>query len=494
MVSLRNYLLCVCMILPANVFAQAQLIMQVDKTRIEQGDSIEVKLYGLDLRQSLDDISLESLNKDFGVVTEYNTEIVDDDARWPDKDVQLLRFKIYPRSIGELSLPSIKLGKVHSQAINLHVSPGSINNRPIIVNTSITTTRPWQRQQVLISVAIQTPELFASLESSPLKHSGTVTSEFIPATRTKIVSNGNSLSNLHVGWVFYPMRSGRQYIDLPPIQYHDSGRISRVYYLPPIDFDVRALPPYIPPTMPVGEVRIDTALKAENISLPDTLNYWTVTLSSDAIPSYGFPAILRQIASNTDTQFYPASTSRTSTPGLSGIQSRVEHQIPFKAQQTGRLKLPELTIQYFDPQTGRLQKLSYSPQSRWVISYTWRSILLLTVLIVLGLLTWYLYQQAARYYRFQKQRSRAIHYLRHAHDVFSFRAGLKIFAAAHGWPENISLSDWGKYWCNTYKSNQKINDLLFDFSCALYAENTTRDSARICAELFSNINHARRYS
>lgn len=473
------------------LFASAHLLLETDKSQLELGESLTVKLYGIGLQQSLDELDLKPLTQDFSIVSEYSATLIED-QRWPDEDVQFLRFKLYPKSTGTLSLPKLYLSNLHSEAMFIHVKQGMASGKAIAVEMQASTVSPWQQQQVIIKVTIRTPEIFATLETVQLPQSSTMDTVSLAVTSERKHEGAINVNELTIGWILYPLQHGAQTLELPPVNYSVSGRVVRRYFFPPLSLNVRELPPYIPPTMPVGTVNISSEFKAKGWQYPDEIQYWTVTLSGSTVPPFALPAILRHIKSNSAIQYYPASVTRTMDPDIAGIHGKVVYQIPFKALQSGLLSFPDIRFQYFDPDTGRLNNVSLITSKYWVVSKVFRILLGFGLLLILAFIARFLYLYVRQQYNVRASHMQAIQAMQQSADIISFRNAMKKFAQAEGWPANLTLTEWGRRWQDTFITNDTDNDLINTLSKLLYSNVTSHNSVQLCTDLYTSIKYAKR--
>ena len=492
-----RWLLCYVLLagLAQTALAQPLLQLQTDKTKLELGESLTVKLYGVGLLQTLDEVDLKPLLQDFAIVSEYNTTVVED-SRWPDEEVQYLRFTLYPRSVGDFTIPSLSLGDVrsrtaHGTVVQIQVVQGSVQGKPIEITTHLSTAKPWQRQQILFTVTVRTPELFATLHAAELPRQTNRDSLTLPVVNNRITTQAGEINEIKTGWVIYPNQSGKQLLEIPTIQYQVSGLTARTYYLPPISLDVRSLPPYLPPTIPVGEVKIDTSMASAGVQQPDLLQYFSLTLTSETVLPHSFPALIRQIQSDSRLQVYPATIERNTQADFAGVHSTVRYQVPFKVLKNGRYSLPDLQFQYFDPASGRLKNVNYPLNAHWALSRPLRYSLLLIFTVLVLSISYFLAQRIKRYLRYQAQRKHALQLIHAAKDAQHLRSAMRVLATAEAWPNNLSLTEWQRQWRATYRTDKAEASLFNQLSNQLYGGRDEENQADKMIQLKHVMIHAR---
>lgn len=472
-------------LLPFTAAGAPQLSLILNKTETQLGKPVRVEIAAVDAPQAITTLDLGPLRGAFGVVTEESISNVDD-PRWPGHAVQLLRLRLYPRRSGALVLPVLQFGAAHSKAQPISVSEGSVGGQPINVVTRLSTSAPWERQQIVLQLEITTPDLFASLEAADtFKAPGF---DIVPLARTneQRQSGAAKVAVLRLGWVLSAQTAGVHNIELPPIHYNLSGRAERTYYFSSTRVQVRALPPYIPPTLPVGKVSIDSNLSPAGLLAPGTLAYWTVTVDGETVTPRGLPPILRQVENNDRVRFLATHSERDMHVDADGAHSRVVHRIPFKPLASGRLALPELRLQYFDPDTGRLVRVQLLPPRPWVLSLLWRMVIG-AVLCLLAL--WFcsrLYAFSRRALTLRRERNAALAAIQQASDARALRHALEAVAHAEGFPTNLSLREWTRHWRARYHTGPGLDDLMTRLSRACYGKPTAKeDDTEIKAAFFA---------
>lgn len=233
-----------------------QLILYTDKSESVLGRPIRVDLYAVNLKTKISDINLSILKKDFGVVIDYaiNDTI---DKRWPNKKIQILKFKLYPRKTGSISIPSIASKNISSKEKIILVTKGE-TSLPVI---TLPKTPPYTQQQFIVHVEILSSNSTSRLSIDKKYEIDNFESIALPFERSK---NKEGLYKLKIGWALTAITSGQHNIYLPPIEYSVSGVSRKKFFLTSTSINIKALPSYLPPTIPVGKVSIQS-LSPKNI-------------------------------------------------------------------------------------------------------------------------------------------------------------------------------------------------------------------------------------
>ena len=484
-------LLIICLLLPVASIAGPQLVLVADKTELQLGRPIKLAVFAVDIAAQLSAINLRALNEDFGVTLEESSENVED-ARWPGASVQGLRLKLYPRHLGDITLPALHLGGLQSPPLRIHVTPGLTRgrdgDRPLRRDITLSTPQPWERQQLIIALTITSADPFATLRAEDsLKLAGF---EVFPLTNSasKVSQEGREYTVYRVAWALFPLIAGRHRISLPPVILRQSGRVTRIYYAPPQSIDVKALPPYIPPTMPVGQVSLSSRLSTTDLLSTDFLAYWQISISGTGVSQRWLPPVLRQLQSTARVHFMPTHSERQTAADIQGVQSTILHHIPFKALGSGWLELPVLRLQYFDPDSGRIVDVRHAPHSAFVLSLAWRLFLgTVTGLLALWLL-WSLWGKIRLLWQRRRKRRCALGQIAAATTMWELRQALAVVAEAEGWPGNLTLRDWGMRWRMQVTGSESMDLILQQLARACYAGEQAQDFSDYQSRLLAQLN------
>jgi hypothetical protein len=457
----------------------AGLHLLLTKTRVEYGKALRAELFlvGADSddqagRQPIDleQIDLAPVRERFGIVTRDDPDWVED-RRWPGEEVQRLRMRLYPLTTGKLTIPSLNLGGLQTKAQVIEVRPAAIDGHQITFHRHLSTTEPWQRQQVILWTEVSTPEAFVRLTvDEDWQPPGF---DLVPLPLTKHPSPTGQGNILGIGWLLFPLLPGEHHLDPPAIGYRVSGHIERRFYPGITTLQVKALPPYVPPTMPVGRPTLVSRVEPSGPLPTGSLAYWNLSLSSDALPPRRLPPIRGQIRgqgqSSDELTFLAEKVERTTTPDQQGIHGSLRLQYPFKPLRNGRLQLPELQLDWFDPETGRLQRLHHQAPRPWVYHQQGLWLLAAGLLLVVGWLLWRLIGLVTRSWRRRSAHRRLMAAMAQESSPYGLRLRLRQLAKLEGWTDNLSLQQWSLRWRHFYKVDDDFDEVIGRLSDSCYS-------------------------
>ena len=223
--------------------------------------------------------------------------------------------------------------------------------------------------------------------------------------------------------------------------------------------------------MPVGKIALTSALEKDGLLLPDTLYYWQIALTGNGVSPNWLPTVMQQIKSNDTLRFLPNEIQKKLAFTGDGLQSQVTHLVPFKATSNGRLSLPDLHIQFFNPRNGKIEDLQLKSQSSYALSTTWRVCLTSILCLILLLLVRILYQQLSHWLHRHRLRRHALQLIKTAKEVSDLRHALNLLSHAENWPANLTLREWAQRWQNRYRVDNSFASAMRQLSQACYQSN-----------------------
>ncbi len=329
------------------------------------------------------------------------------------------------------------------------------------VEAKLSSTNVWQRQQVILSVEATTTDEFARLETQALELSNFEVIE-LPYTTLNSETEKNKRT-IKVGWILFPLVAGRYEIELPKIYYRPSSGQRQKLKLPVKVLNVKVLPSYVPPTMPVGKVMIENSLesgKFGRLHTTKTLTNWNIKVITNGVLPQTMPPVLRQIKMNPALEILPETTLQSISKTFAGFENTAHYQLPIKALKSGKLSLPQLSIQYFDPQDNMLKKVNSQPPKHWALNRYLQLLLAMLVLMFILLALFKGYKKISAMVRKQKNIRQAKTKIKQAGNTTELRNALKHYAQVNGWQENSTLEQWLRNWQSQNGENNKIASVL----------------------------------
>ncbi len=329
----------------------------------------------------------------------------------------------------------------------------------------VSATQVWQRQQIVIEVSVKADDPFARLKADKLIVEGM-------QVKALPLRQDEKTQILSLRWQLYPHGSGKQQIQLPPIRYYLYGGTKAKWQVPVQTINVQALPPYIPPTLPVGQIEIESFIEPQGILAPGSLAYWHVSLQSKIVPTGQFPALLKQLHKSIDVDVLPAKVKANFDANTGEYQ--LDYLIPLKPKASGRLDLPDVYWHWFNPETARLEKQLYQPPRPWVLALWEKIALLMGAGIVFSLGFYWVIKKAITQIKRRISKHRAWMALQKESqkmDSNKIRKALSECARTHEWPEGLSTRQWLSYWEKCYGRNRLLEGYLHEYEAKRFAKN-----------------------
>ncbi len=417
----------------------SELTVLIPATEKQWGQYLRVTLRYRGSKK-LEDIDLQTWQ--ILAAISFENEYSDEDDH--GNPLQILQLRLQPRKTGRFQMPPLKLGKAYSQAVSINITAPVVNNAAIKLNRHISTDTPWQREAVIIRIQIQTPDYAAHIKLQAPQHPKFLSR--VLTTERHILAGGGY--RFDTGWILYPLESGLQTLDLPPVNYQIAGSNRRQFYLPVQKFQVKALPNYLPPTLPVGKLKISS----RPVSAPeDGEQQWQLDIRTAAIIPYGIAGL--------DTQLAVINGKKSSAIVISNTQQSAYNDPGDHSIYTAPLPdwlLPfgpplKLTLRFFDTTSGRLSEISHDLPRQWKMP-AWAWWLMATLLLIAGIITGRHLQPRIRQWHHQQKQQRRI---QHATDITQLRR----IILHNG--QYLNLSEWAKTDHQRKTVSQQLNYYCF---------------------------------
>ncbi len=421
--------------------SDSKLTVSISKTDKQWGQFLRVTLHYRG-PMMLEDIDLQTWRQ---------LMAVDVDDQYSDEDdngnpIQVLQLRLHPRATGNFQLPSLKLGTAQSQAIDINISPPVIKNLPVKVDWQISTLSPWQREAVLIRVQVHTDDYAAHIKLDTPEHKQFLSR--VLKTEHQILADGSHQFN--TGWVLYPIDSGLLEMDLPPVRYQIAGSDRRQFFLPLQKLQVKALPNYLPPTLPVGKLNVSSQTSHDK----EGNGKWLLSIKTDALIPYGVPELDTQLATISEQDIANVVIKYTRQSNYSDYADLSLYSSPMPNWLLPFGKDLKLRLRFFDTESGRLSEISHDLPRHWNMpTWAW------WMTVIAGLITGvFILRQRRSWILAQTSRLQLRYRLRSAENMRHMR---RIILDCGSY---ITLSEWDKNNRARKAAVHKLNRYCFSAS------------------------------
>jgi len=424
-------------VLIAQAVSAAELDIRADTREVELGRPIWLTLRSDQTTVSLKELDLSAWRDRVALPRDYDVELSEDNHS------QSARLRLYPLRRGRLDLPGLHFAHTTTEAMRFEIlparEPGS--GHPMDFRYRLSTHKPWQRQQVIVNCQLTLSDDYAVFRLSPHKLAG-IQVRALQKQQQRVEAGAPGETRYRLGWLLTPSRAGDFQVAFPPIEYVRDGVVVRRFFVPPVTLQVRALPSWLPGTIPVGTVRLTNYAAPHNMLSSGVLSRLHLGLQLDGVAPELIPDYAQQLRSNRNWRFYAAQTRTTNTLDADGLRQRVEYTIPLQPRSLGLWRLPALRLQYFDPATGSLETANLQGPLLLVVNGWIKSLLALLLLLLgvyLGRRLWRGWQRYWYRYRTYQQ---AMRQLTQSDSLPALRTIMQRMAQAEGWRSNLTYRQW----------------------------------------------------
>lgn len=322
----------------------------------------------------------------------------------------------------------------------------------------------WQREPVIVTLKVRTDDPFARLEVAEFKQLGFSIIPLRPSVAKLPNEDLSTHQTLIKQWAIFGFIAGKHTLKLPRIRFRPNhGRIQTLNILNPT-LQVKILPIYVPPTMSVGEINLNQDWNDGLLMTTHELIHWKISVIGKGVVKQTMPPLIRQVKSTDNYEIFPAKNTRKVTHEYSDknksdtIINELSYDIPIKVYQNGVVKLPIITVQYFDPKTGKLNRVQVKPP--FIIALNFWIQWLIVSFSFIGLLVLFqlIYQKVRFYFLRHKSYNHVFYILDKASSYADVHQAIKQLSVIKGWGENITMTEFISQW----KQDKGINHSLLE--------------------------------
>ena len=352
---------------------------------------------------------------------------------------------------------------------------------PVVVS-EISSNQAWQRQQIIISVKVQTDDPFARLQVDDFKQKNFSVQPFSSSPST-LEGKETKLYTLKKEWVLFPLQAGDYRLQLPRIRYRPSRGSIKTLVSPSLELAVKQLPIYVPPTMPVGRIDLKSHWEEGRIVTTKKLLQWQIEVQGEGVFQQTLPAVSRKLRSNDSLEILPIQRSEELVEHAKGVTHNATYTIPVKSLQSGRLKFPAISVQYFDPQLGKLQKVQLDTPLVFALN-KWLQWIIGLVLIATFLTGLLMLSQKIKVYLYKLiEKRKALRLLEQATSYQQIRTALNQLSTVQKMGTNLTLSKFVTVWKQRNGKNTEFEKAVEALSAYEFGRSERKDMTSIAKRL-----------
>jgi hypothetical protein len=356
-----------CMVLSA-VTGAAELRIEGVDAQVEMGKYLNLQIVyegesavgSADLQQWADDFHIDLRDRD-------SESLLNGDVRTTQ------RLRLYPRQPGEAVLQRIALGGAVAGPLRVDVVPAERDGIDGTPRWLPLPDRVWQGQafEIGVDVALMHPSNHIALEDALLPG-------FDAWALPRQLSTRDDVDVVQLRWTLTAFTSGRHRLSLPPIEQRGRGRWK--FFLRAKEIRVVPVPSYLPPSVPVGKVTLESALIDG-----DGQRHWQVVVHSRGrLPevTYGMRAALAD-AAGIDVDRVEVSDIETNAVTRIALQ---RYRVPVPDWSFGRTERRSVSLRYFDTDVGQLTEVQTRLPAVWRLpNYAGITLVVIGVLLLVYL-------------------------------------------------------------------------------------------------------------
>lgn len=370
--SIQNITFIFMMMLCAHqVFAA--LTAEIKPQRINYGDTFNLIITSDEEQRQLP--NLKPLQNDFHIVGTERTmsyTIVNGQTQ----SIQQFIILLMPKKPGTLKVPSLNIGGEKTQAMSVDVSDGSLkptssttqksddmsidaqDEDTLMLKTSVNKETFYVGEEIVYSVKLFNSGRLMDAEYQPPKVENAVLISLGDADRYQTTENGRTYVVEEQRYAIFPQKSGSLTIHGPSFKALVYDAVPRQIQLPSekTAVNIKAVP---------EKFKGQNWLPAKNLILEDSYDQdakrieqgETITRTIN-LKAYGIPAQLipdLDLKDSKDFNAYPEKPDLKNTILQNQLVGHATFKVIYLMNQSGKIKIPELTMKWFNTNTGQTE-------------------------------------------------------------------------------------------------------------------------------------------
>ncbi len=468
----------------------AQVEVRLRPNKVQLGDSVTFVVKGEHIKGSISKIDLAVFSKDF---------VIDDVQQQSD----LLRVKMYPLRSGDFILAGQQAGNLHIPEFHVQVT----ENPQVSVQWQSPKPVLYSQQIVSWRASVQVQDSTFKVLYNTQQHNKNQDIEVSLAEQS--VSRAELDSGaIHQLVAAYAMpgylKAERKTLYSPVVEVKNFSNKRWKFFDASKQIQIKPLPSFLPLSASVGV--IDWQVEPNGwVYQAGKLHYWkwhlsVENLSVDYLKSAAYQ-LLGQLANAENIHFLSESMESEQDFNEQGMVSSLEINIPYRVESAGWTHFPELSLRYFDPNSGRVEQLRTDGHLAfglpswliWILQW-----LVLTVALVSLFALLLLIKQSWQNRRFKLAIKQALReenagaavwrsmlewQLAHRDWKINWR-GLtngnkpfwqRILLTVEPHPSKGSFQQWQDWYQSFYANSAELDELMAALNTHFYAQTHTKD-------------------
>ncbi|MDD5390422.1 MAG: hypothetical protein PHD37_13830 [Gallionellaceae bacterium] len=331
-----------CLLLMATAASAAGVKTRLDHPTLALGEPLTLTLTGAALEQ----IDLAPLAADFEVRGRTLSRSGDEET---------LVLTLYPLREGRLNLPTLQAGAARTRPAGVTVTAGSADMPQVLFRVETDPAAPIQRQPTRLTLeACDDGSL--DWKRPPLPLHAALYHRPLGEEQRDVERDGVRCTAHRWHWMIIPTQAGPLQLPLPMLEAGKFGRQLR-FPAPAAAFTVAAVPAWLPLNVAIGQPRLTLEKRPATwpVNRPLAWRFEVVGgYSEEGLKALLALQLLNQPGFNTYAPTLEALPGEDRNSPLTLLRVTLYADV----RETGALRLPTLTLPWFDPANGRLESLA----------------------------------------------------------------------------------------------------------------------------------------
>ena len=372
--SIQNIIFLLMMLCIQQSFAA--LTAEIKPQRINYGDTFNLIITSDEKQRQLP--NLKPLQNDFHIVGTERTmsyTVVNGQTQ----SIQQFIILLMPKKPGTLKLPSLNVGGEKTQAMSIEVSDGSLKpssstsqklddmssdtsaEDTIMLKISVNKETFYVGEEIVYSVKLFNSGRLMDAEYQPPKVEDAVLISLGDADRYQTTENGRTYVVEEQRYAIFPQKSGSLIIQGPSFKALVYDSVPRQIQLPSekTTVNINAVP---------EQFKDQSWLPARNLILEDDYDQnekrieqgetitRTITVKAYGIPAQLIPEL--DLKDSKDFNAYPEKPDLKNTILQNELVGHAAFKVIYLMNQSGKIKIPALTMKWFNTKTGQTETAS----------------------------------------------------------------------------------------------------------------------------------------
>lgn len=346
------------------VLAEVSLVAKADKRTISLGEPLTIELRVDGVRESTSGIDLEKLKQDFNVYS-TTTATLSPRSKRNALTSEIMTLVVYPLHTGKLKVPAFNYRGKTSKPLTVSVLEV---NKQVLFKTAVDLSHPVVRQALTLTLDIYDDGTLQWSVPHEIAAAG-IHQQWLAESQREEMLDGHRYTVHHYAWVLLPLREGSMTVKIPMLDAFKFGARLR-YPVAPVRVEATRIPAYLPVYVPVGKMMLEMEKMPAEIALNRPFN-WIMKIQGAGISIEAINNFLTTINSNEAIRFYlPNISIEENQHPISAMQT-IRVTVPFVPLKTGRMKLPDINLPYYSPDSKRLESVFLEGESTQVFNPVW---------------------------------------------------------------------------------------------------------------------------